>query len=77
MVERMAPEELFMEKEIIFLVEEAAEGGFTARALDHAIFTQAENLEELKSNLYHPQKKSFLKLSRQKLPFQRLHQREL
>jgi hypothetical protein len=37
-----------MEKEIIFLVEEDADGEYTARALDHAIFTQAENLEELK-----------------------------
>jgi len=37
-----------MDKEIIFWVEEDAEGGFTAKALDHAIFTEAENLEELK-----------------------------
>ena len=33
--------------EIIFLVEQAPEGGFTARALDASIFTQAENAEEL------------------------------
>ena len=38
-----------MDKEIIFLVEEDAEGGFTAKALDHAIFTEAETLEELKA----------------------------
>lgn len=38
-----------MDKEIIFLVEEDAEGGFTAKALDHAIFTEAESLEELKA----------------------------
>ena len=38
-----------MDKEIIFLVEEAGEGGFTARSLDHAIFTEAESLEELKA----------------------------
>jgi predicted RNase H-like HicB family nuclease len=37
-----------MNKEIIFMVEEAPEGGFTARALEHAIFTQADTLEELK-----------------------------
>ena len=37
-----------MDKEIIFLVEEQAEGGFSARALDYSIFTQAEGLEELK-----------------------------
>jgi len=30
-----------MDKEIIFLVEEQAEGGFSARALDYSIFTQA------------------------------------
>ncbi|MBI2850113.1 MAG: 2-oxoisovalerate dehydrogenase [Chloroflexi bacterium] len=38
-----------MDKEIIFLVEEDVEGGFTARALDHAIFTEADTLEELKT----------------------------
>jgi len=37
-----------MDKEIIFLVGEDAEGGFTAKALDHAIFTKAESLAELK-----------------------------
>jgi len=35
-----------MEKEIIFLVEEAPEGGYQARALGHAIFTRAHNLLE-------------------------------
>jgi len=29
--------------EIVFLVEDAIEGGFIARALDHAIYTEAEN----------------------------------
>jgi predicted RNase H-like HicB family nuclease len=38
-----------LDKEIIFLVEEAPEGGYTAKALDYAIFTQAETIEELKS----------------------------
>jgi hypothetical protein len=33
--------------EIIFVVEQAPEGGLTARALDVSIFTQAENIEEL------------------------------
>jgi hypothetical protein len=37
-----------MDKEVIFLIEEAPEGGFTAKALDHAIFTEADNLDELK-----------------------------
>ncbi|MCS7151004.1 MAG: 2-oxoisovalerate dehydrogenase [Endomicrobia bacterium] len=38
-------------KEIIFLVEEAEEGGFVARALGESIFTEAENLEELRNNI--------------------------
>ena len=37
-----------MEKEIIFLVEEAAEGGFQARALGYSIFTEADSFEQLK-----------------------------
>jgi len=37
-----------MEKEIIFLVEEALEGGYTARALGHNIFTEADSFAELK-----------------------------
>ena len=34
--------------EIIFHVEEAPEGGFTARALGVSIFTEADSLEELR-----------------------------
>ena len=34
--------------EIIFLVEEAAEGGLCARALGHAIFTEAESPDSLR-----------------------------
>jgi hypothetical protein len=33
--------------EIIFVVEEAAEGGWLARALGESIFTEADSLEEL------------------------------
>lgn len=33
--------------EIIFLVENAPEGGFMARALDAAIFTDAEDVNDL------------------------------
>jgi hypothetical protein len=33
--------------EVIFLVEEADEGGFTARALGLSIFTEADTLPEL------------------------------
>ena len=35
--------------EIIFGVEESPEGGYEARALGHAIFTQAEKLEDLRA----------------------------
>ncbi|MCA1566710.1 MAG: 2-oxoisovalerate dehydrogenase [Acidobacteria bacterium] len=34
--------------ELIFLVEDAPEGGFTARALGVSIFTQADDLESLR-----------------------------
>ena len=33
--------------EIIFLVEDAPEGGFSARALGHSIFTAADTEREL------------------------------
>ncbi|MDQ2944783.1 MAG: 2-oxoisovalerate dehydrogenase [Acidobacteriota bacterium] len=35
--------------EIIFLVEDAPEGGFSARALGHAIFTAADTEQELQA----------------------------
>ena len=37
-----------MAKEIIFLVEDAPEGGYTAQALGSSIFTEADTWEELK-----------------------------
>ncbi len=37
--------------EIIFLIEEAVEGGYNARALGESIFTQGETLEEIKVNI--------------------------
>jgi hypothetical protein len=37
--------------EIIFLVENAIEGGYIARALGESIFTESDNLEELRSNI--------------------------
>lgn len=37
--------------EITFLVQEAEEGGYTARALSKAIFTEGETMEELKANI--------------------------
>jgi len=35
-------------KEIIFLVDEAPEGSYTARALGESIFTEADDLDELR-----------------------------
>lgn len=37
-----------MTSEVIFEVLDSAEGGFEARALGHAIFTQADSLDELR-----------------------------
>lgn len=38
--------------EIVFLVEEDSEGGYTAKALGHSIFTQGETLDGLKANIH-------------------------
>jgi predicted RNase H-like HicB family nuclease len=38
-------------KEIIFMVEESIDGGYEAKALDHSIYTQADSLEELKTQI--------------------------
>lgn len=38
-------------KEIFFIVEEDKERGFTAKAFEFSIFTEAETLEELKINI--------------------------
>jgi len=35
-------------KEVIFAVEESPEGGYEARALGYAIFTQADSLDQLR-----------------------------
>ena len=40
-----------MVMELIFEIRDAEEGGFYARALGHAIFTEAETWEELRSNV--------------------------
>jgi hypothetical protein len=37
-----------MAREILFLVEDAAEGGYLAQALGHSIYTQASTWEELR-----------------------------
>jgi len=37
--------------EIIFLIEEAPEGGFTAKAVGESIFTEGDTMEDLKINI--------------------------
>jgi hypothetical protein len=37
--------------EIVFLIEDAPEGGFTARALGQSIFTEAETMDALRQNI--------------------------
>jgi hypothetical protein len=38
-------------REIVFLVEDAPEGGVIARALGHSIFTDADNYDELREQV--------------------------
>ena len=40
-----------MVKEVIFMVEEAPEGGYTAHALEYSVFTEADSLEELRGEV--------------------------
>ncbi len=37
--------------ELIFLVQEAPEGGYSARALGESIFTEADTMEELQNQI--------------------------
>jgi hypothetical protein len=37
--------------EIIFLIEDAPEGGYTARALGESIFTEADDLDAMRANI--------------------------
>ena len=37
--------------EIVFIVEQDADGGLTARALGESIFTQADAIEQLRENV--------------------------
>lgn len=37
--------------EMIFMVEEDIEGGYTAKALGYSIFTEADTIDELKKNI--------------------------
>ena len=40
-----------MNSEIIFIVEESLDGGYEANALGNSIYTEAENLDDLKRNI--------------------------
>ncbi len=40
-----------MAKEIIFMIEAAAEGGYTAHALGESIFTEADEYDSLYENI--------------------------
>jgi predicted RNase H-like HicB family nuclease len=40
-----------MNSELIFVVEEAPEGGYLAKAVGESIYTQAETIEDLKINV--------------------------
>ena len=40
-----------MVKEVIFMVEEASEGGYTARALGYSVFTEADSVNELRAEV--------------------------
>ncbi|MGH2633493.1 MAG: 2-oxoisovalerate dehydrogenase [Tepidiformaceae bacterium] len=40
-----------MDDEIIFVVTEAPEGGYTARALGQSIFTEADDVESLRERV--------------------------
>ena len=40
-----------MDKEIIFLIEEAPEGGYIARALGHSIFTESDTMDTIKEEI--------------------------
>lgn len=38
-------------QELIFMVREAEEGGYTARALGESIFTEADDMDSLRRNI--------------------------
>jgi hypothetical protein len=48
-----------MANELIFIVEDALEGGFIARSLDEEIFTGADTLRELKTKVTHAVQKHY------------------
>jgi predicted RNase H-like HicB family nuclease len=37
--------------EVVFVIEEALEGGYTAKAIGESIFTEGDTMDELKENI--------------------------
>ena len=58
---------IMADQEIILTVEDAPEGGYTARALGYAIFTQGETLEELRRMVRYAVNCHFEKENKRKL----------
>lgn len=56
-----------VDTEIIFTVEESPEGGYEARVAGHDIFTQADSLNELKSEVQDAVRCHFVENDRPKL----------
>ena len=56
-----------MTEEIIFSVQESPDGGYEAKALSAPIFTEADNLEELRSSVRDATECHFEKGKRPKL----------
>ena len=56
-----------MENEIIFMIEEDALSGYTAHALGHSIFTEAEDLETLKDSIREAVKCHFVEQDRPRI----------
>lgn len=40
-----------MKNELIFYIEESVDGGYEARALGYSIYTEGEDIEDLKKNI--------------------------
>ncbi len=38
-------------KEVLFIVDESPQGGYQARSLEHSIFTEGDDIEQLKANV--------------------------
>ena len=64
-------------KELIFMVEEAPEGGYTARAVGESIFTEADTLDEVRTNVLDAVRCHFDEGKRPKMVFLRFVREEV